>query len=143
MGLFPAYIEDEEIVEELTEELETPREFGIDFATGQLTGIVVEGVEAIKVWIYFALQIARYRYFICSWEYGNEIEDLYGKGYSAEHLESEISRMIEECLLENEYIEKVVVENTEYKVGKLKARVTVTTIYEEEISETYETEVAA
>ena len=143
MGLFPAYIEDEEIVEELTEELETPREFGIDFTTGQLTGIIVEGVEAIKVWIYFALQIARYRYFICSWEYGNEIEDLYGKGYSAEHLESEISRMIEECLLENEYIEKVVVENTEYKLGKLKAKVTVTTIYEEEISETYETEAAA
>ena len=143
MGLFPAYIEDEEVVEELTEELETPREFGIDFTTGQLTGIIVEGVEAIKVWIYFALQIARYRYFICSWEYGNEIEDLYGKGYSAEHLESEISRMIEECLLENEYIEKVVVENTEYKLGKLKAKVTVTTIYEEEISETYETEVAA
>ena len=143
MGLFPAYIEDEEIVEELTEELETRREFGIDFTTGQLTGIIVEGVEAIKVWIYFALQIARYRYFICSWEYGNEIEDLYGKGYSAEHLESEISRMIEECLLENEYIEKVVVENTEYKLGKLKAKVTVTTIYEEEISETYETEVAA
>ena len=143
MGLFPAYIEDEEIVEELTEELETPREFGIDFTTGQLTGIIVEGVEAIKVWIYFALQIARYRYFICSWEYGNEIEDLYGKGYSAEHLESEISRMIEECLLENEYIEKVVVENTEYKLGKLKAKVRVTTIYEEEISETYETEVAA
>ena len=143
MGLFPAYIEDEEIVEELTEELETPREFGIDFTTGQLTGIIVEGVEAIKVWIYFALQIARYRYFICSWEYGNEIEDLYGKGYSAEHLESEISRMIEECLLENEYIEKVVVENTEDKLGKLKAKVTVTTIYEEEISETYETEVAA
>ena len=41
MGLFPAYIEDEEIVEELTEELETPREFGIDFTTGQLTGIIV------------------------------------------------------------------------------------------------------
>lgn len=143
MGLFPAYIEDEEIEEELTEELETPREFGIDFKTGQLTGVIVEGIEAIKVWIYFALQIARYRYFICSWEYGNEIEDLYGKGYSAEHLESEISRMIEECLLENEYIEKVVVENTEYKLGKLKAKVTVTTIYEEEISETYETEVAA
>ena len=140
MSLLPAYIEDEDF---LTEEIEIPREFGIDFATGQLSGEIVEGVEAIKVWIYFALQIARYRYFICSWEYGNEIEDLYGKGYSAEHLESEISRMIEECLLENEYIERVVVENTEYKLGKLKAKVTVTTIYEEEISETYETEVAA
>ena len=86
--------------------------------------------------------MARYRYFICSWEYGSEIEELYGKGYSAEHLESEISRMIEECLLVNEYIESVAVENATYKLGRVSATVIVTTIYEEEISETYETEVA-
>lgn len=142
MGLFPAYIEDEEITEELTDDLATPREFGIDFATGQLTGIVVEGIEAIKVWIYIALQVARYRYFICSWQYGSEIEDLYGKGYSAEHLESEISRMIKECLLVNGYIEQVEVTNATYRLGRLSATVTVTTIYDEEVSETYETEVA-
>lgn len=143
MGLFPAYIEDEETTEELTEELETPREFGIDFSTGQLTGTIVEGVEAIKVWIYLALKIARYRYFICSWQYGNEIEDLYGQGYSTEHLESEISRMVEECLLENEYIDTVTVDDMVYTVGKIRAKVTVTTVYDEEVSETYETEEAA
>ena len=142
MGLFPAYIEDEEITEELADDLATPREFGIDFATGQLTGIVVEGIEAIKVWIYIALQVARYRYFICSWQYGSEIEDLYGKGYSAEHLEREISRMIKECLLVNDYIEQVEVTNATYRLGRLSATVTVTTIYDEEVSETYETEVA-
>lgn len=141
MGLFPAYIEDEEIEEELTEELETPREFGIDFKTGQLTGVIVEGIEAIKVWIYFALQIPRYRYFICDWEYGNEIEDLYGKGYSAEHLESEMSRMIEECLLMNEYIDSVRVTNAKYENGKFSADVNVTTIYGE-INEAYEMEAA-
>lgn len=143
MGLFPAYIEDEETTEELTEELETPREFGIDFSTGQLTGTIVEGVEAIKVWIYLALKIARYRYFICSWQYGNEIEDLYGQGYSAEHLESEISRMVEECLLENEYIDTVTVDDMVYIGGKIRAKVTVTTVYDEEVSEIYETEEAA
>lgn len=143
MGLFPAYIEDEETTEELTEELETPREFGIDFSTGQLTGTIVEGVEAIKVWIYLALKIARYRYFICSWQYGNEIEDLYGQGYSTEHLESEISRMVEECLLENEYIDTVTVDDMVYIGGKIRAKVTVTTVYDEEVSEIYETEEAA
>lgn len=45
-------------------------------------------------------------------------------------------------LLVNEYIESVVVENATYKLGRLSATVIVTTIYEEEISETYETEVA-
>ena len=142
MGLFPAYIEDEEIMEELADDLTTPREFGIDFATGQLTGMVVEGIEAIKAWIYIALQVARYRYFICSWQYGSEIEDLYGKGYSAEHLESEISRMIKECLLVNDYIEQVEVTNATYRLGRLSATVTVTTIYDEEVSETYEMEAA-
>jgi hypothetical protein len=142
MSLFPAYIEDEDVIEELDEELETPKEFGIDFATGQLTGVIVEGIEAIKVWCYIALQVARYRYFICSWEYGNELEDLYGKGYSAEHLESEISRMVEECLLASDYIESVSVTNTNYEGGRFTAEVSVTTIYGEETTETYETEVA-
>lgn len=141
MGLFPAYVEDENL-EELNEEIEIPREFGLDFKTGQLTGVIVEGIEAIKVWCYIALQVARYRYFICSWEYGNELEELYGKGYSAEHLESEISRMIEECLLVNEYIESVSVTDARYIGGRFAANISVTTIYGEETSETYETEVA-
>ena len=142
MGLFPAYVEDDENLEELNEEIETPREFGLDFETGQLTGVVVEGIEAIKVWCYIALQVARYRYFICSWEYGNELEDLYGKGYSAEHLESEISRMIEECLLASEYIESVSVTDARYIGGRFTANISVTTIYGEETSETHEMEVA-
>lgn len=143
MGLFPAYIEDEEVLEGLIEEIEDPYEFGINFATGQLTGEIVQGIEAIKVWCYIALQVARYRYFICSWEYGSEIEDLYGKGYSTEHLESEVSRMIEECLLASKYIESVSVTNAKYENGKLTAEVSVTTIYGETTSDIYETEVAA
>lgn len=105
MSLFPAYIEDDEILEDLEEELETPKEFGIDFTTGQLTGEIVEGIEAIKVWCYLALRIARYHFFICSWDYGSEIEDLYGQGFSAEHIESEAARMIEDELLPIEFID--------------------------------------
>ena len=32
--------------------LEIPKEYGINFKTGQLTGKIVEGKEAIKVWIW-------------------------------------------------------------------------------------------
>lgn len=141
MGLFPAYIENEEILDEPIGEIETPREFGINFATGQLTGVIVEGIEAVKVWCYIALQVARYRYFICSWEYGNEIEDLFGKGYSAEHLKSEISRMTEECLLVNGNIERVKITDERFAKGRFSANISITTIYGEEASETYETEV--
>ncbi len=142
MGLFPAYIEDEEILDELEETMGTPKEFGLDFKTGQLTGKIVEGIEAIKVWCYLALRVARYHFFICSWDYGNEIEDLYGNGYSAEHIESEAARMIEECLLENDYIESVEISDANYKAGRFKATITIETIYGESDSDTYETEVA-
>lgn len=57
-------------------------------------------------------------------------------------MESEIGRMIKECLLVNDYIERVEVTNATYRLGRLSATVIVTTIYDEEVSETYETEVA-
>lgn len=140
MSLFPAYVEDDEVLEELQDEIDTPREFGIDFTTGQLTGEIVEGIEAIKVWCYLALRVARYRFFICSWDYGSEIENLYGKGYSTEHIENEAARMIEECLLENDYIEAVDVSNAQYKNGRFSAIITIETIYGDSTSDTYETE---
>ena len=34
---------------------EIPREYGIDFQTGRLTGRIVEGIEAIKVWVWNCL----------------------------------------------------------------------------------------
>ena len=141
MSLFPAFVEDE-IREEPDETLEIPKEFGVNFKTGQLTGKIVEGIEAVKVWCYFALKVARYRYFICSWDYGNEMEDLYGKGYSAEHIESEAARMIEECLLENDYIETVSVSDAVYQDGRFRAAVTIDTIFGDSDTETYEMEVA-
>lgn len=144
MSLFPAYIQDEiETSEEAGEELDTPKEFGINFETGQLTGKIVEGVEAVKVWCYFALKVARYRYFICSWDYGSEIEELYGKGYSSEHIESEAARIIKECLLENEYIEAVRVSDANYQAGRFSAKITIDTIFGEgELYEVYEMEAA-
>jgi len=110
--LLPAYIEDDEESEEL-EETKTPKEYGIDFKTGQLTGGIVEGKEAIKVWIWLVLQTPRYRYYIYTWDYGNEFEDLIGQGYTEEYIEAEAQRMTEDCLLVNENIQSV----TEFSVS--------------------------
>lgn len=104
---FPAYIEDEEDIEGLEEETQTPREYGIDFSTGQLTGEVVEGLEALKVWIWFALQTPRYRYYVYTWDYGSEFEELAKQTYPDEYLEAEAFRMTEDCLLVNENIEGI------------------------------------
>lgn len=104
---FPAYLEDEEDAEELEEETAIPKEYGINFETGQLTGKIVEGLEAIKAWIWFALQTPRYRYYIYTWDYGNELEELVKHSYTKEYLEAEAYHMVEDCLLVNENIESI------------------------------------
>ena len=128
MGLFPTYIESNATTEQ-TQENKIPKEYEIDFKTGQLTGRIVEGVEAIKVWIWLALQTPRYRYYIYSWDYGNEFEELIGRGYSEEYINAEAQRMTEDCLLVNEHIESI----TDFSVGmgnnQLTISFTANTIY--------------
>ena len=128
MGLFPTYIENS-IEAEQPKEIKTPKEYEIDFKTGQLTGRVVEGVEAIKVWIWLALQTPRYRYYIYSWDYGNEFEDLIGRGYSEEYINTEVQRMTEDCLLVNEHIESITDFSVTMENDQLTISFTANTIY--------------
>lgn len=128
MGLFPTYIESN-IEAEQPKEIKTPKEYEIDFKTGQLTGRVVEGVEAIKVWIWIALQTPRYRYYIYSWDYGNEFEDLIGRGYSEEYINTEVQRMTEDCLLVNEHIESITDFSVTIENDQLTISFTANTIY--------------
>ncbi len=105
MGLFPAYIENEILSEAIQPAI--PKEYGIDFKSGQLTGEIVEGLEAIKIWVWLALQVPRYRYYAYTWDYGSEFEDLIGQGYSDGYIESESRRMTEDCLLINPDIQNI------------------------------------
>ncbi|MCM1184433.1 MAG: DUF2634 domain-containing protein [Roseburia sp.] len=106
MGLFPSYIEND--TELRTENKTTlPKEYGIDFETGQLTGLTVTGKEAVKVWIYLALRTPRYRHYAYTWDYGSEFEDLIGQGYTEEYIYAETKRMTEECLLINRDIQSI------------------------------------
>lgn len=84
-----------------------PREYGVDFETGQLTGRVVEGLEAILVWVWAALKTARGRYYIYSEDYGQEFDSLVGSSDPEGFAGSEYQRMIEECLEQNGYIEGI------------------------------------
>lgn len=131
MNLLPAYIEDEDEIEELEEEIKPPREYGIDFKIGQLTGEIVEGKEAIKVWIWLVLQTPRYRYYIYTWDYGNEFEDLIGKGYTEEYIEAEAQRMTEDCLLVNENIQSITEFSVSMEGDTLTVSFTANTIYGE------------
>lgn len=118
--MFPFTDNEEE--EEQEESLYIPREYGINFEIGQLSGKIVEGYDALLVWVWLALQTPRYRYYIYSENYGQEYEDLIGKSYSTELTDSELERMTEECLTENPYITGI--EN--FSCVKIEEKVTVT-----------------
>lgn len=92
---------------------------------------IVEGNEAIKVWVYKALLTPRYNYSIYSWDYGSELLDLIGKAYTPSLTKSEAKRYIEEALLINPYISKVNVLDTDFKDGILSANVKIVTVYGE------------
>ena len=99
MSLFPFMSEQVEIKNN-----DTYREYEFDFNTGHLTGKILEGKAALKMWIYKALLTKRYIYPIYSWDYGQDLEELIGQGYETDYIKSEVERRIQECLMINERI---------------------------------------
>ena len=92
---------------------------------------IVEGNEAIKVWVYKALLVPRYNYSIYSWNYGSELMDLIGKAYTPSLTKEEAKRYIKEALLINPYILEVTVTDTSFNDGVLSADIKLLTIYGE------------
>ncbi|OOM80945.1 DUF2634 domain-containing protein [Clostridium sp. BL-8] len=94
-----------------TQEIEAniPREYAWDFEKNdfQLKDgkfQIVEGIEALKIWIWKALKTSRYTYPIYSDNYGQELDKLIGEGLSKSLAESEAKRLTLECLKDNEHI---------------------------------------
>ena len=92
---------------------------------------IIEGNEAIKVWVYKALLTPRYSYSIYSWNYGSELMDLIGKAYTPSLTKEEAKRHIKEALEINPYILEVTVIDTSFKDGLLSADIKIVTIYGE------------
>lgn len=128
--MFPYDIdEEEEVLLDEEEEIE-PKEYEIDFETGQLTGRVVTGLDAILVWAWLALNTAKYRYIQYSWDYGHEIDTLVGQR-DTEHIETSVQTMLEECLMVNENITDVEVLEVDLEGDKVVVRVKIITDYGE------------
>ena len=94
---------------------------------------VIEGNEAIKVWVYKAILTPRYSYSIYSWDYGSELLDLIGKAYTPSLTKEEAKRLIKEALEINPYILEVEIADISFKDSLLSAVVKVKTIYEGEV----------
>lgn len=102
--MFPFDIEEADEVDVVEDEVPLYREYEIDYATGQLTGRIVEGAEAVKVWIYLALNTDRYHYGQYSWDYGSELGSLVGKSSDPEYISMEAKRIVTECIEQNQHI---------------------------------------
>jgi hypothetical protein len=134
-SIFP-FIDSQDTAEITSQELPIPREYAWDFETGDFKledgkFIVVEGLEALKIWIYKALITARYRWPIYSWNYGCELDNLVGSSYSQAVTQSEAKRYVEECLLINPYIKAIKNVQTDSKDEKLTITFTAVTDYGE------------
>lgn len=100
-----------------------------DFTTGDFIvrdGKLIEcdGISAIKVWIEKILRTEKGRYHIYdNTEYGCHLEDLIiGNSYTAEFIEAELKREIEDALKQNSQITSV----TNFKISRNKNAITVT-----------------
>ena len=128
MSILPTFWE--ETIENLTvvnDTLPTAREYGIDFETGKLTGSIVEGTEAIKVWIWNCLHTERFHNSIYSWQYGVEYEQYIGQTISDELLMSDAQIETEEALMINPYITGISDFSAKFSGSKLHISFTVET----------------
>ncbi len=109
MSILPSFLSSQiqNVQAETKSVIEIPREYEIDFQTGQMTGRIVEGIEAIRVWIWMCLHTERYRYPIYPWNYGVELEQYIGSRVSEEYLQTDCRSEIEAALKVNPWIQGI------------------------------------
>ena len=85
------------------------REYAYDYENNCLllrdgNTYLVEGNEALRIWIFKALATERFRYTAYDAAFGSEIETLPGKSLNNEIANSELKRFITEAIMVNPYI---------------------------------------
>lgn len=116
--MLPSIAELEFENEELAEE-DVPtigKSFLFDFKKGDFVLkdgklVVLEGIEALKMWIIKVIRTEKFRFriyenteFENDEQYGVMLEDLIGSNFDREFIEAEIEREVTEALLLHEYI---------------------------------------
>ncbi len=99
--------------------------------------IIVEGAEAVRIWVMTALRTNRYFHGIYTNQFGCELTSLVGKGFDDDIKTSEAPRMVREALLVNPYITSVSDITVEFSDHTMTITATVNTIYGE-VSVTYD-----
>ena len=134
-SIFPSFVEEVKAIEQnQNNTLPVAREIAIDFNTGNPIiknndYVIVEKNDAIAVWCYYALKIAKGRFLAFTRNYGSELEEkIIGKQYNPDTY-GKIKRIVEDCLLVNEYIKSVDNVQVEFD-DRLTIEIELTTVYQ-------------
>ena len=134
-SIFPSFVEEVKAIEQnQNNTLPVAREIAIDFNTGNPIiknndYVIVEKNDAIAVWCYYALKIAKGRFLAFTRNYGSELEEkIVGKQYNPDTY-GKIKRIVEDCLLVNEYIKSVDNVQVEFD-DRLTIEIELTTVYQ-------------
>lgn len=134
-SIFPSFVEEVKAIEQnQNNTLPVAREIAIDFNTGNPIirnndYVIVEKNDAVAVWCYYALKIAKGRFLAFTRNYGSELEEkIVGKQYNPDTY-GKIKRIVEDCLLVNEYITSV--DNVQLEFDdRLTIEIELTTVYQ-------------
>ena len=134
-SIFPSFVEEVKAIEQnQNNTLPVAKEIAIDFSTGNpiiKNGdfVIVEKNEAIKVWCYYALKIAKGRFLAFTNNYGSELEEkIIGKQYNSD-TQKQVKRIVEDCLLVNPYIKSI--DNVTVSFNdRLTIEIELTTVYQ-------------
>ncbi|HOL87044.1 MAG TPA: DUF2634 domain-containing protein [Defluviitoga tunisiensis] len=105
---------------------EPTKTYRLDTSNNRLIGYT-DALEAMKQAIYKIIFTERYQYLIYSWNYGIELEDLFGK--PKPYVYSELKRRIREALLQDDRITEVDNFDFSSKKGDVKVTFTVHTVF--------------
>lgn len=133
LNVFPSILTAEDLTSG-RQALPMMREVKFDFDRGvpvfdRGQPVIVEGSEAVEVWVWHALRAERYRYEHESWRYGCENYRLRGRTYQQGTIEAEAKRYITEALLVCPYITSAEVTEMEPVEDTLHYTVRYTDIY--------------
>lgn len=111
MSVFP-FISPSVLSTSSSAELPLFREYAYDFEHNRLllrngNTYLVEGNEALKIWVHKVLSTARFRYIAYDASYGSELDTLKGTPLNDAVAQSEVKRMMIEALMCNPYIKEL------------------------------------
>ena len=101
--------------------VEPSKTYKLNTDNNRIIGYIDE-IEALKQAVYLVLSVERYGYLIYSWNYGIELNDLFGKPTS--YVLSELKRRITEALTQDDRIDSV--DAFSFDVNKKKVHVAFT-----------------